>query len=161
MSHVCICQNDKELLIHSNTAGASRPAEPSNYPPEEEHPKDIVKELHTHRFMGNEALGVQDSKSPFFFAPPELNGNFSYRSFKPAKTTLHEKLKRIPTFKMDTYHLLLMTSVKTEILYFPPLIAISPSSLPIHDKKKEKIVNLVPVQKVLSTSKNQTTPSSN
>lgn len=46
-----------------------------------------------------------------------------------------------------------MASVKTEILYFSPLITISLSTLPIHDKKKKKIVKVaVPVQNMLSTS---------
>lgn len=45
-----------------------------------------------------------------------------------------------------------MTSVKTEILYFSPLITISPSTLPTCDKRKKIIKVLVPVQKMLSTS---------
>lgn len=83
-----------------------------------------------HVQWGHSILGYQ---IPFFFFLPELNGNFSYIVLKPAKNILHEKLKRIHKFKKETYHLLLMTSVKTEISYFSPLITISPSTLPIHD----------------------------
>lgn len=63
--------------------------------------------------MCHDALVCLDIKSFFLF--PELNGNFSYISSKPVKTILQEKLKRIHKFKKETYHLLFMTLVKTEI----------------------------------------------
>jgi len=135
MRDICICQNNRDLLIHCNTAGISWATKPSKYPSEEEHPKDIVKES-TYTDVCAMRIRYFWISNNFFFSS-RLNGNYSHSSFKPAKNILHEKLKRIHKFKRETYHLLLMTSVKTEILYFSPLIIISPSNLPIHDEKKK------------------------
>lgn len=98
--------------------------------------------------MCNETTVIFDIKSLTFF--PEVNGNFSCVNFKPAKNLLHEKLNRIHNFKMETYHLLLMTSVKTEILCISPLITITHANT--RQKKIAKALVPLSVQKMLSTS---------
>lgn len=124
MRDIRLCQNNEELLICCNIA-ISRATEPSKYASDayQKHPKNIVKDLHTHWCMCNEITVIFDIKSLLFF--PEVNGNFSWVNFKSAKNLLHEKLNSIHNFKMETYYLLLMTSVKTEILCISPLITIT------------------------------------
>lgn len=88
----------------------------------------------------------------FFFSPPSIEWKLFIHQFQTCQKHFAWKIKTIHKFRKETYHLLLMTSVKTEILHFSPLITISPSTLPTHDKRKKIIKVLVPVQKMLSTS---------
>lgn len=57
----------------------------------------------THTLMyvqwGHGGFGYQIALFFFFPPPPQLNGNFSYISFKPAKNILHEKLKQYISFE--------------------------------------------------------------